>query len=138
MVWSSVVLILGLAAAGNGWAAISFGGMSAFGFTAAAALRRSRPRIAIVSALIAWLPLAADTWQRVAFAIQYPNFERPDGIGSPSAFVVDFVMEQIFFLPLTVMILLIAWRLWRSRRAETVILSGASRDTTDSAKALPL
>jgi hypothetical protein len=120
------VLILGLAAAGNGRAAILFGGMSAFGFTAAAALRRSYPRIAITSALIAWLPLAADTWRRVAFAIEYPNLERPDGIGSPLAFVVDFVMDQIFFLPLTVMILLTAWRLWRSRRAEAVLPGVAS------------
>jgi hypothetical protein len=80
MVWSSVVLILGLAAAGNGWAAISFGGMSAFGFASAAVLRRNFPRIAIASALIVWLPLAVDTWQRVAFAIEFPNLERPDGM----------------------------------------------------------
>jgi hypothetical protein len=41
-------------------------------------------------------------------------------------FVVEFVIEQIIFLPLTVMVLLLGWHWWRSRRSITAIPDAAS------------
>jgi hypothetical protein len=117
MVWSVAMLTLGVAATVNWRAALFFGGLSAFGFAAVGALRRSYPRLALAFALVAWLPLPADTWRRASIAIDFSGLERPDVRHSPEAFMAGFIFDQLFFLPLTVMILLTAWRLWRSRRA---------------------
>lgn len=121
MVWSSVLLFLALTAPGNGWPALLFAGMSAFGFMAAAALWWSYPRIAIASALIAWLPLPVDTWRRASLAIEFSGLGRPDARHSLAAFMIGFLFDQLFFLPLTVTILVTAWRLWHSRRTNTLI-----------------
>ncbi len=47
-----------------------------------------------------WWPLLLQTGRRVWFVIENGGMERDDGAGSPLAFLVGIVGEQIFFLPL--------------------------------------
>lgn len=46
-----------------------------------------------------WLPLLARTVQRVQFVVENGGMERADGYGSPLAFLVGLMGEQLFFLP---------------------------------------
>jgi len=53
-------------------------------------------------------------------AIAFSGLEQPGARHSPAAFMVGVIVDQLFFLPLTVMILLTGWRLWRSRQVNVL------------------
>ncbi len=56
---------------------------------------------------IFWLPLLYRTYERVAFIDKNGGFARvDDGYGSPLAFLIGMVFEQIFFIPLTLIFIL--------------------------------
>jgi len=50
---------------------------------------------------IVWWPLLLQTVRRIIFVIVNQGMERADGAGSPLAFLLGLVGEQIFFIPLT-------------------------------------
>jgi hypothetical protein len=50
---------------------------------------------------IVWWPLLLQTIRRVIFLIVNQGMDRADGGGSPLAFFLGLVGEQIFFIPLT-------------------------------------
>jgi hypothetical protein len=47
-----------------------------------------------------WWPLLWQTIQRIVFIIENGGMERADGYGSPLAFLIGVIGEQMFFLPL--------------------------------------
>ena len=47
-----------------------------------------------------WWPLLWRTEQRIIFVIENGSMERADGYGSPLAFLIGVVGEQLFFWPL--------------------------------------
>jgi hypothetical protein len=55
-------------------------------------------------AFLFWVLLAYQTAQRVIFVVENQGYERADGYGSPLAFLMGFVMEQLFFVPLSLLV----------------------------------
>lgn len=51
-----------------------------------------------------WIPLLYQTGRRLAFVIENDSLEGPGGEGSPPAFLVGLFMEQLFFMPLSVVL----------------------------------
>jgi hypothetical protein len=51
---------------------------------------------------IVWWPLLLQTINRIVFVIENHGMDRPDGGGSPLAFLLGLMGEQMFFIPLTV------------------------------------
>jgi hypothetical protein len=49
-----------------------------------------------------WWPLLAQTIRRTLFVMENGGMERADGQGSPVAFLLGVVGEQIFFIPLSI------------------------------------
>ena len=69
-------------------------------------LNRQKPYAFIVSfsfISLLWIPLLYQTYARVIFVIENGGFERADGYGSPLAFLIGIVFEQIFFIPLSIL-----------------------------------
>jgi len=82
-------------------------------------LKKKRPRAVALSFLLVnifWWPLLYQTMRRILFMIEHGGMERSDGLGSPLAFLVNMVIEQIFFLPLTVTIVLGVLVIRKSRK----------------------
>jgi hypothetical protein len=52
-----------------------------------------------------WLLLLARTVQRIQFVIENGGMERADGYGSPLAFLVGLIGEQLFFLPCSLVVI---------------------------------
>lgn len=52
--------------------------------------------------LLLWLPLLVQFGGRIHFVLENGSFERPDGLGSPLAFLSGLILEQLFFIPLSV------------------------------------
>jgi hypothetical protein len=50
---------------------------------------------------IVWWPLLLQTINRILFVIENHGMDRPDGGGSPLAFLLGVMGEQLFFIPLT-------------------------------------
>lgn len=79
-------------------------------------LLRKRIRFAFATsyllALAFWLPLLYQTLRRIQFVLENGGMERTDGQGSPMAFLLGLTMEQFFFIPLTVVVLVgvMQWR----------------------------
>lgn len=72
-------------------------------------LKSQKPYTFLVSFLmvnIFWLPLLYRTYERVAFIDENGGFEKADGYGSPLAFLIGMVFEQMFFIPLTLIFIL--------------------------------
>jgi len=65
--------------------------------------------------LLVWIPLMVQTIRRVTFVIQNGGMEQADGYGSPLAFLVNFVMEQAFFLPTSAVVAAAIWLMLTSR-----------------------
>ncbi|WNZ25370.1 hypothetical protein HJG54_22630 [Leptolyngbya sp. NK1-12] len=55
-----------------------------------------------------WLLLLARTVQRIQFVVANGGMERADGYGSPLAFLVGLIGEQLFFLPSS-LVVVIGW-----------------------------
>lgn len=55
-----------------------------------------------------WLMLAVRTGHRIKFIIKNDGMERADGYGSPMAFLIGIVEEQLFFMPLC-FVVIIGW-----------------------------
>ena len=69
-------------------------------------LKNQKPYAFIVSfsfISLLWTPLLYRTYERVVFIIENGGFERADGYGSPLAFLIGIVFEQIFFIPLSIL-----------------------------------
>ena len=64
-----------------------------------------------------WWPLLVHTGRRIWFMIENGGIERADGHGSPLAFLIGLVGEQIFFLPLSVAMIAGALAIAPFRRA---------------------
>ena len=64
-----------------------------------------------------WWPLLARTIMRIGFVIEFSGMERADGYGSPLAFLMRLVGEQIFFVPLSVAMIAGALAIRESRKA---------------------
>jgi len=47
-----------------------------------------------------WWPLLLQTVRRAVFIVKNGGMERADGYGSPLAFLIGIIGEQLFFLPL--------------------------------------
>jgi hypothetical protein len=62
-----------------------------------------------------WIPMGCQVVRRLHYWITI-GMEPPDGMGSPLAFLIGFVMEQMVFLPLTALLLLLLLRGWLLRR----------------------
>jgi hypothetical protein len=61
-------------------------------------------RVVVLALASAWLPALAQTLRRL-YAILTATVERPDGTGSPLAFVMGLAIEQIFwFLPVSALL----------------------------------
>jgi len=56
--------------------------------------------LSIFMATIVWVVLLFQTGRRILFVIENGGFERADGYGSPLAFLIGVVTEQLFFIPL--------------------------------------
>ena len=52
--------------------------------------------------ILFWLLLLGQTVMRIIFVIQNGGMDRADGYGSPGAFLIGLVGEQLVFIPLTV------------------------------------
>ena len=52
---------------------------------------------------ILWIPLLYRTINRILFIFENGGMERADGFGSPLAFLLGIIFEQIFFIPLTIL-----------------------------------
>ncbi|HEV7301968.1 MAG TPA: hypothetical protein VGN72_21715 [Tepidisphaeraceae bacterium] len=86
----------------------------------ATVLHLSRSRFAYAFAggwvLLLGLPLAFQVVKRLHYWITI-GMEPPDGMGSPMAFLLGFIMEWAAFLPLCLMlIVLVLFRPWRGGR----------------------
>ncbi|PLX41752.1 MAG: hypothetical protein C0609_10895 [Deltaproteobacteria bacterium] len=57
--------------------------------------------ISLILLFIFWLPVFIQTIRRVSFIYQNGGFERADGYGSPLLFLINFTMELLFFIPIT-------------------------------------
>jgi len=55
-------------------------------------------------AFVFWVLLAYQTALRVMFVVENQGFERADGYGSPLAFLMALVMDQLFFVPLSLLV----------------------------------
>jgi len=69
-------------------------------------LNRQKPYAFLMSfsfISLLWIPLLYRTYARVIFVIENGGFERADGYGSPLAFLIGIVFEQIFFIPLSIL-----------------------------------
>jgi len=80
-----------------------WGGMLAIWWGAYFYLRKGSKRAFWISFSLInlfWWPLLWQTGQRVVFIIENGGMERADGYGSPLAFLIGLVGEQLFFLPL--------------------------------------
>jgi len=51
---------------------------------------------------ILWIPILYRTINRILFIFENGGMERADGSGSPMAFLLGIIFEQIFFIPLTI------------------------------------
>ncbi|MBI5894927.1 MAG: hypothetical protein HZB24_02575 [Desulfobacterales bacterium] len=60
--------------------------------------------LSLAVVLLLWLPLLAQTVRRLSFVIENGALEGPGGLGSPLAFLSGLFMEQLFFIPLSVVI----------------------------------
>ncbi len=56
-------------------------------------------------AVVMWTGLFFQTVRRILFMVEHGGMERSDGYGSPLAFLLGFVTEQLLFLPLTVVVI---------------------------------
>jgi len=54
---------------------------------------------------ILWIPLLYRTVTRILFIFENGGMERADGYGSPMAFLLGLIFEQIFFIPLTLLVI---------------------------------
>jgi len=71
-------------------------------------LKKQTQKAFIVSFIlvnILWLPLLYRTITRVLFMFENGGMERADGYGSPMAFLLGLIFEQIFFIPLTILVM---------------------------------
>jgi len=71
-------------------------------------LKKQTQKAFIVSYLlvtILWVPLCYKTVTRILFILENGGMERADGYGSPMAFLLGLTFEQIFFIPLTILII---------------------------------
>lgn len=55
--------------------------------------------------IVLWLPLLYQTIKRINFVLENEGMERADGQGSPLAFLLGLAIEQFFFIPLTVVVI---------------------------------
>jgi hypothetical protein len=53
-----------------------------------------------------WFPLAYRTYQRVDFIKIHNGFEGENGRGSPLAFLMNFILEQSVFIPMSILFIL--------------------------------
>jgi hypothetical protein len=60
---------------------------------------------------VLWLPLLYQTIKRVNFVLENGGMERVDGQGSPLAFLLGLATEQLFFIPLSAVVIvgLLQW-----------------------------
>jgi hypothetical protein len=65
-----------------------------------------------------WWPLFAMTILRINFVIENGGMERADGYGSPLAFLIGLIGEQIFFIPLSTALAAGIIVIYRSRRSQ--------------------
>ncbi len=65
--------------------------------------------------VIFWLPLGFRTIERISFILTNGGMEKSDGYGSPLAFLLGLTMEQFFFIPLTILVL-VGTKQWLSLR----------------------
>ncbi len=56
--------------------------------------------VSLALSTILWLMLAVRTAHRINFILENDGMERADGYGSPMAFLIGIVGEQLFFIPL--------------------------------------
>ena len=71
------------------------------------ALKREKKHAFVASFVVIvlfWLPLLYQTVRRLAFGIENDSLEGPDGEGSPLAFLLGLFMEQLFFIPLSIVL----------------------------------
>jgi hypothetical protein len=64
--------------------------------------------ISLITSTVVWLLLLLQTIIRIQFIIEYGGMERSDGYGSPVAFLIGLIGEQIFFVPLC-FVVIIGW-----------------------------
>ncbi len=58
--------------------------------------------VSMIPVLVCWLPLSWQTIRRVSFIIENEGMERLDGYGSPMAFFIGILIEQFFYVPITI------------------------------------
>ena len=71
-------------------------------------LKKRTPRAFMVSYSMInlfWFPLLYRTTGRISFIFENKGMERIDGSGSPMAFLLGFTFEQIFFIPLSILVI---------------------------------
>jgi len=109
LVWSIVPCALGAAALWHPESLFSLFSLGVISFALAwcgAGLGLLRERrwagsVAVVLVVVPWIPAALQTFRRVV-RVSTGTMEGPDGHGSPLAFMLGFVVEQlVFFVPLT-------------------------------------
>lgn len=63
--------------------------------------------LALSSVAVLWILMFIQTTRRIIFVVANQSMEGPKGEGSPMAFIINFVFEQIFlFIPMTVLLIL--------------------------------
>jgi hypothetical protein len=75
--------------------------------------RRGAPAAALGLVAVPWTLALVQTVRRAAFVARTGGLEHPSGRGSPMAFLLGVLFEQLVcFLPLTV----VGWLVWRAMR----------------------
>jgi hypothetical protein len=65
--------------------------------------------ISLIISTIAWVLLLAQAVIRIQFVLENGGMDRKDGYGSPVAFLLGLVGEQLFFVPL-IFVVYYGWR----------------------------
>ena len=83
--------------------------LALFAFWGSYRLLKARQRfsfsISCIVACMAWMLFLYQIIRRINFMIENNGMERADGYGSPMAFLINFMAEIYFFIPLSIIVI---------------------------------